>query len=92
MIVQRGTGPSQSPRRMPLRTVHAAALAVVDDLVADGRLARYPYLPATRADLLERLGRTAEAVVAYAEALALTDNAAEQEHLRGRITALDDQP
>ena len=69
-----------------------AALAAVDALVAEGRLARYPYLPATRADLLERLGRTAEAVAAYAEALALTDNAAEQEHLRGRITALEPDP
>ena len=65
------------------------ALAAIDALVADGRLACYPYLPAVRADLLERLGRTAEAAAAYGEALALTDNAAEQEHLRGRITALD---
>jgi RNA polymerase sigma-70 factor (ECF subfamily) len=64
-------------------------LALVDALVADGRLARYPYLPATRADLLERLGRAEEAVVEHRAALALTDNAAEQEHLRRRIAALE---
>jgi len=64
------------------------ALALVDRLVADGDLARYPYLPATRADLLERLGRPAEAVEDHRRALALTDNAAEQEHLRRRIAAL----
>ncbi|HEU5152467.1 MAG TPA: DUF6596 domain-containing protein [Iamia sp.] len=66
----------------------AAALALVDALVADGRLARYPYLPATRSELLERLGRTAEAVEDARRALALTDNAAEQDHLQRRITAL----
>lgn len=65
------------------------ALALVDALADDDRLARYPYLPATRADLLERLGRDDEAVVAHRQALALTDNAAEQEHLRRRIAALE---
>jgi RNA polymerase sigma-70 factor (ECF subfamily) len=65
------------------------ALALVDALVADGGLDRYPYLPATRAELLERLGRPAEALVEHRRALALTDNAAEQEHLRRRIAALE---
>ena len=65
------------------------ALALVDALVADGGLARYPYLPATRAELLERLGRRGEAVVEHRRALALTDNAAEQEHLRRRIATLE---
>ena len=65
------------------------ALALVDALVAEGDLDRYPYLPATRAELLERLGRPDEAVVEHRRALALTDNAAEQEHLRRRIAALE---
>ncbi|QYG95399.1 hypothetical protein HC251_05350 [Iamia sp. SCSIO 61187] len=69
------------------RLVRLAALAEVDALAAGGRLDRYPYLPAVRADLLERLGRDDEAVAAYTAALALTDNAAEQEHLRARIAA-----
>jgi RNA polymerase sigma-70 factor, ECF subfamily len=63
----------------------AAALAVVDAVADEGRLSGYRYLPATRADLLHRLGRHAEAAEAYREALALTDNAAEQEFLHERL-------
>ncbi len=63
----------------------AAALAVLDALAGDDRLAGYRYLPATRADLLRRLGRHAEAADAYRAALALTDNAAEQEFLTERL-------
>jgi RNA polymerase sigma-70 factor (ECF subfamily) len=65
------------------------ALALVDGVAADGRLDRYPYLPATRSELLERLGRTAEAADEARRALALTDNAAEQEHLHRRIATLE---
>jgi uncharacterized glyoxalase superfamily protein PhnB len=56
----------------------------VDRLTADGRLAGYRYLPATRADLLRRLGRRAEAATAYEQALTLTDNEAERAFLTGR--------
>jgi RNA polymerase sigma-70 factor, ECF subfamily len=42
-------------------------------------------MPATKADLLHRLGRDAEAVGAYRAALALSDNAAEQEFLAERV-------
>ena len=52
---------------------------------ADGRLAGYHYLPATRADLLRRLGRRTEAAAAYRQALELTDNAAERGFLRRRL-------
>jgi RNA polymerase sigma-70 factor, ECF subfamily len=62
-----------------------AALALVEDLERDGRLAGYRYLPSTKADLLHRLGRDAEAAAAYGEALALTDNAAEREFLEARL-------
>jgi RNA polymerase sigma-70 factor (ECF subfamily) len=62
-----------------------AALAEVAELERDGRLAGYRYLPATKADLLHRLGRDAEAVAAYRAALALSDNVAEQEFLLDRI-------
>jgi len=61
-----------------------AALATVEALERDGRLAGYRYLPATKADLLHRLGRHAEAADAYQAALALSDNAAEQEFLADR--------
>jgi RNA polymerase sigma-70 factor (ECF subfamily) len=66
-----------------------AALAEVEALERDGRLAGYRYLPATKADLLHRLGRDAEAVEAYRAALALTDNAAEQEFLAERARTTD---
>jgi RNA polymerase sigma-70 factor (ECF subfamily) len=62
-----------------------AALAEIEALEADGRLAGYRYLPATKADLLHRLGRDAEATEAYRAALALSDNAAEQDFLTDRI-------
>ena len=42
-----------------------AALAEVERLERDGRLANYQYLPAVKADLLSRLGRTTEAATAY---------------------------
>ena len=54
-------------------------------LERDGRLAGYRYLPATKADLLHRLGRDAEAADAYQAALALSDNAAEQAFLTERV-------
>jgi RNA polymerase sigma-70 factor (ECF subfamily) len=66
----------------------AAGLAQLDELDRDGRLAAYRYLPAARADLLRQLGRTGEAVAAYRSALNLTDNAAEQAFLQGRLTEL----
>jgi RNA polymerase sigma-70 factor (ECF subfamily) len=58
----------------------AAGLAALDGL----RLPRHHLLPAVRADLLRRLGRDAEAVAAYDEALALAANAADREFLRRR--------
>jgi RNA polymerase sigma-70 factor (ECF subfamily) len=58
----------------------AVALADVDRLALDG----YHLWHATRADLLRRLGRSAEARAAYDAALALTDNEAEQAYLTRR--------
>jgi RNA polymerase sigma-70 factor (ECF subfamily) len=66
----------------------APALAAVEALERDGRLAAYRYLPSTKADLLHRLGRDAEAATAYEAALALTGNAAEQEFLEERAAEL----
>jgi RNA polymerase sigma-70 factor (ECF subfamily) len=64
------------------------ALAAVQELERDVRLAGYRYLPATKADLLRRLGRHAEAAAAYDQALALSENAAEQAFLESRRTRL----
>lgn len=63
----------------------AAALADIEALEQDGRLAGYRYLPATKADLLRRLGRHAEAADAYRAALELADNQAERDFLAARL-------
>jgi RNA polymerase sigma-70 factor (ECF subfamily) len=60
------------------------ALALVEDLALDA----YYLFHAIRADLLGRLGRKAEAVLAYDAALALTQNEAERALLRLRRDAL----
>jgi RNA polymerase sigma-70 factor, ECF subfamily len=65
----------------------AAALVEVETLERDGRLAGYQYLPSTKAELLHRLGRDAEAADAYQAALALTSNAAEEQFLMERVHA-----
>jgi RNA polymerase sigma-70 factor (ECF subfamily) len=62
-----------------------AALAEVEALEREGRLAGYRYLPSTKADLLRRLGRDAEAAEAYRAALELSANTAEQEFLAARV-------
>jgi RNA polymerase sigma-70 factor, ECF subfamily len=63
----------------------AAGLALVDALAASGALAGYRLLPATRADLLRRLGRNDEAADAYRSALALAGTGAEQRYLSRRL-------
>ena len=63
----------------------ATGLALVDDLAATGQLAGYHLLPATRADLLRRLGRTAEAADDYRQALALASTGAERRYLTRRL-------
>jgi RNA polymerase sigma-70 factor, ECF subfamily len=63
----------------------AAGLALVDELAAAGALAGYHLLPATRADLLRRLGRAEEAAAAYREALALVTTDAERRYLTRRL-------
>lgn len=68
------------------------ALAEVEAIERDGRLAGYRYLPATKADLLHRLGRDVEAVRAYEAALALSDNAAEQQFLAERVRSSKPAP
>jgi RNA polymerase sigma-70 factor (ECF subfamily) len=62
----------------------AAALALVDGLDLDG----YYLFHAIRADLLRRLGRNAEAALAYEAAIARTENAAERAFLQRRRETL----
>ena len=62
-----------------------AGLAMVDAVAATGALEGYYLLPATRADLLRRLGRSLEAAAAYRDALALASTDAESRYLARRL-------
>ncbi|HWE66457.1 MAG TPA: RNA polymerase sigma factor [Acidimicrobiales bacterium] len=64
----------------------AAALGILDELERGDLLAGYYLLPATRADLLRRLERPAEAAAAYRQALALVSTDAEQRFLQRRLS------
>ena len=64
-----------------------AGLAITERLEAEGRLAAYHLLPSVRADLLERLGRFAEAHRQFERAAGLTRNARERALLEGRAQA-----
>jgi RNA polymerase sigma-70 factor (ECF subfamily) len=64
-----------------------AVLAELDALSNEPALATYAYLPATRADILTRLNRPAEAADAYKAAIELTANEAERRFLTARLQA-----
>jgi RNA polymerase sigma-70 factor (ECF subfamily) len=66
----------------------AVGLAIVDRIVEGGLLDEYSYLHSTRADLLRRLDRRDEAVLAYRRALDLTANAPERAFLERRLAEL----
>jgi RNA polymerase sigma-70 factor (ECF subfamily) len=63
----------------------AAGLAALQEVADDPHLATYPYLAATRADLLRRLGQTHDAAQAYRTALTLATNATEKDFLTRRL-------
>jgi RNA polymerase sigma-70 factor (ECF subfamily) len=82
-----------------VRLNHAVAVALAGDVegglaLIDGieGLDGYGYLPAARADLLRRLGRTDDAAASYREALALTDNAPERRYLERRLAEVGGDP
>jgi predicted RNA polymerase sigma factor len=62
----------------------AAALEMLDMLAGDSDLRDYPYLPAARGDVLERLGRRDDARREFARAAALTRNGRERDVLLAR--------
>jgi predicted RNA polymerase sigma factor len=64
-----------------------AGLEIVDKLNSDSRLSSYHLLPSVRGDLLEKLGRFAEARTEFARAAALAQNARERALLLGRASA-----
>ncbi|MEU7642297.1 RNA polymerase sigma factor [Streptomyces sp. NPDC039016] len=68
-----------------------AGLTLLDGLTDAGELRGYHLLPATRADLLRRLGRTTEAAAAYRAALDLVGNEPERATLARRLAELTDR-
>jgi RNA polymerase sigma factor (sigma-70 family) len=79
VALSRSTAPGAGP---------AAALALVEPLRAEPALQRYPWLPAVHGDLLQRLGRDAEARQAFEAAARLAGNAADRALMQARADAL----
>jgi len=70
----------------------AEGLAMVEELEASGDLPGYHLLPATRADLLRRMGRSAEAAAAYRRALELAAADAERRYFARRLAETTGNP
>jgi predicted RNA polymerase sigma factor len=66
-----------------------AGLALLDQLRREPSLARYHLLPSARADLLERLGRRAEACREFKRAAELAGNARQRARLLARAAACE---
>ncbi len=75
-----------------MRDGPAAGLALVDGILERGDLAGYHLAHSARADLLRRLGRTAEAIAAYERALALVTQEPERRFIERGIAALKGSP
>lgn len=65
-----------------------AGLAEIDRLLATGELDGYHLAHAARADLLRRLGRREQAMAAYRQALALTQQGPDRQFLQKRLEEL----
>jgi RNA polymerase sigma-70 factor, ECF subfamily len=68
-----------------------AGLAVLAPVLASGELDGYAPLHSAHADLLDRAGRPAEAVAAWARAIQTTENAPLREALERRVANRDQQ-
>jgi len=71
-----------------MRDGPAAGLKLIDAILARGDLGDYQFAHSAQADLYRRLGRPAEARVAYERALALTRQEPERRFLERRLTEL----
>jgi RNA polymerase sigma-70 factor (ECF subfamily) len=71
-----------------MRDGPAAGLILIDTLLSGGELGNYLHAHSARADLLRRLGRKSEAIVAYERALGLAIQAPEQRFLERRLAEI----
>jgi RNA polymerase sigma-70 factor (ECF subfamily) len=74
-----------------MRDGPAAGLALIDSIFEGGDLADYHLVHSARADLCRRLGRRAEARIAYERALTLTRLEPERRFLEKRLQELDEK-
>lgn len=65
------------------------ALALIDELAATGNLEDYHLLHAAKADMLRRLGSSAEAAKSYTRALDLVTNESERRFLERRLKEVE---
>jgi RNA polymerase sigma-70 factor, ECF subfamily len=72
-----------------MRDTLASGLRLIDDILGRGDLAAYHLAHAARADLLRRLGRTADARAAYELALTMSTQEPERRYLEKRMRELD---
>jgi RNA polymerase sigma-70 factor (ECF subfamily) len=72
-----------------LATNLESALAGINRLESANALPNYYLLPASKADILRRLGRPSEAATAYRTALALVTNPAERRYLERRLASCE---
>jgi RNA polymerase sigma factor (sigma-70 family) len=69
-----------------------AGLDIVDAIAGEPALTAYHHLPAVRGDLLQKLGRLAEARLAFEAAARLATNGRERALMQRRAEALRDEP
>lgn len=73
-----------------MRDGPAAGLALIDAILTRGDLEDYPLAHAARADLCQRLGKSADARASYLRALELTQQEPHRRFLRRRLEQLED--
>ncbi|WP_275544499.1 RNA polymerase sigma factor [Pseudomonas sp. Marseille-Q0931] len=73
---------------LAMRDGEEAGLVEIDRLLAAGELQGYHLAHAARADLLRRLGRREQAIVAYRQALALAQQGPDRQFLQKRLDEL----
>jgi RNA polymerase sigma-70 factor (ECF subfamily) len=71
-----------------MRDGPAAGLELIDKILSDGHLADYHLAHSTRAELYRRLGRHAEALTAYRQALSLAKQHPERRFLERRLAEM----
>jgi RNA polymerase sigma-70 factor (ECF subfamily) len=73
-----------------MRDGFESGLALIDEILSRGDLANYHWAYSARGELCRRLGKTAEARIAYQQALALAELEPQRRLLEKRMLTLSD--